>query len=104
MTPNGPDDRGSLPRLSGTSKNIPRAVPLIGVGGTVHNLTLPHDVTAALVAADRSPGWNNRPRDVQRFSVGTCALYVVPYRRWVYRRQEHQAAGSWRTHGREVGA
>lgn len=35
-------------------------------------------VVAALAAADRSPGWNNRPRDVQRFDVGTCALYVVP--------------------------
>ena len=62
------------------------------------------DVLAALAAADRSPGWNNRPRDVQRFDVGTCALYVVPYRRWAYRRQEQQTAAWWRTHGREVGA
>jgi hypothetical protein len=61
-------------------------------------------VTAALAAADRSPGWNNRPRDVQRFDMGTCALYVVPYRRWAYRRQEQQTAAWWRTHGREVGA
>ena len=62
------------------------------------------DVLAALAAADRSPGWNNRPRDVQRFDVGTCALYVVPYRRWAYRRQEKQTAAWWRVHGREVGA
>jgi hypothetical protein len=61
-------------------------------------------VVAALAAADRSPGWNNRPRDVQRFDVGTCALYVVPYRRWAYRRQEQQTAAWWRVHGREVGA
>ena len=62
------------------------------------------DVLAALVAADRSRGWNNRSREVQRFMVGTCALYVVPYRRWAYRRQEHQTAAWWRIHGREVGA
>lgn len=86
MIPNGPDHRGSLPRLSGTSKNLPRAVQIVGVGNTVHDLTLPRDVLAGLAAADRSPGWNNRPRDVQRFDVGTCALYVVPYRRWAYRK------------------
>lgn len=62
------------------------------------------DVLAALAAADRSSGWNNRPRDVQRFDVGTCALYVVPYRRWAYRRQEKRTAAWWRMHGREVGA
>jgi hypothetical protein len=61
-------------------------------------------VVAALAAADRSPGWNNRPREVQRFDVGTCTLYVVPYRRWAYRRQEQQTAAWWRVHGREVGA
>lgn len=32
------------------------------------------DVLAALAAADRSPGWNKRTRDVQRFTVGACAL------------------------------
>lgn len=63
---------------------------------------LPPDVLAALAAADRSPGWNNRPRDVRRFDVGTCALYVVPFRRWAYRRQEKQTAAWWRTHGQEV--
>lgn len=104
MTPNRPDDRGSLPRLSGTSKNLPRAVVIAGVANMVHNLALPHDVLAALAAADRSPGWNNRPRDVQRFTVGACALYVVPFRRWAYRRQEQQTATWWRAHGREVGA
>ncbi len=103
MTPNGPDDRGSLPRLSGTSKNLPRAVCNAGAGNMTQDLALPPAVTAALAAADRSPGWNNRPRDVQRFDMGTCALYVVPYRRWAYRRQEQQTAAWWRTHGREVG-
>ncbi|MFK2905675.1 hypothetical protein ISP17_17080 [Dyella ginsengisoli] len=63
---------------------------------------LPPDALAALAAADRSPGWNNRPRDVRRFDVGTCALYVVPFRRWAYRRQEKQTAAWWRAHGEEV--
>lgn len=103
MNPNGPDDRRSLPRSSGTSKNLPRAAGTADVGNTVHNLTLPRDVLAALAAANRSPGWNNRPRDVQRFNVGTCALYVVPYRRWAYRRQERRAAAWQRTHCRDVG-
>jgi hypothetical protein len=61
-------------------------------------------VLAALDAADCSPGWNNRPRHVRRFDVGTCTLYVVPYRRWVYRRQEQQTATWWGTHGQEMGA
>lgn len=60
-------------------------------------------VLAALAVADRSPGWNNRPRDVQRFSVGNCTLYVVPFRRWAYRRQELQTAAWWLTHGEEEG-
>jgi len=64
---------------------------------------LPPDVLRALAAADRAPGWNNRPRDVQRFDVGTCALYVVPYRRWAYRRQEQQAAAWWRARGGDAG-
>lgn len=81
---NGYGYRGSLPRLSGTSKNLPRVV------------------LAALSAADRSPGWNNRPRDVRRFKLGHCTLYVVPFRRWAYRRQEQQAAAWRRTHGQEV--
>lgn len=67
-------------------------------------IPLSPDVLAALAAADRSPGWNNRPRGVQRFDVGSCTLYVVPYRRWAYRRQEQQTAAWWRTHRREVGA
>ena len=68
------------------------------------NTRLDPNVLVALAAADRAPGWNNRPRDVQRFMVGTCALYVVPYRRWVYRRQEQQTAAWWRMHRCEVGA
>lgn len=53
---------------------------------------LPADVLHALAAADRKPGWNNRPREVKRFALGDCQLYVVPYRCWSYRRQELQAA------------
>ena len=66
------------------------------------NARLPVAVLAALAAADRSPGWNSRPRDVQRFDIGQFSLYVVPFRRWAYRRQEQQAAAWWRTHGREI--
>lgn len=64
--------------------------------------TLPPDVLAALAAADRSRGWNARPRDVQRFNLDACVLYVVPYRRWAYRRQEQQTAAWWREHGNEI--
>ena len=59
-------------------------------------------VLAALAAAGRSPGWNNRPRDVQRFDLGHCALYVVPFRRWAYRRQEQQTAAWWHAQGGEA--
>lgn len=58
---------------------------------------LPKNVRAALVAADRSPGWNSRPRDVQQFELADCTLYVVPFRRWAYRRQEQQTAAWWRS-------
>lgn len=64
---------------------------------------LPADVLAALAAADRSPGWNNRPCDVRRFELGGCALYVVPFRRFAYHRMERQTAAWWRVHGGEVG-
>lgn len=60
---------------------------------------LPDDVKHALAEADRAPGWNNRSRDVRRFEIGryglACTLYVVPYRRWAYRRQERMTAEYW---------
>lgn len=56
---------------------------------------LPIEVRMALAQADRSPGWNNRRGDVQRFELGRCTLYVVPFRRWAYRRIERQAQ-AWR--------
>ena len=52
---------------------------------------LPDDVVKALREADRAPGWNNRSRDVRRFALGDCLLYVVPFRRFAYRRIELQA-------------
>lgn len=62
--------------------------------------TLADDVLRALAEADRAPGWNNRSRDVQRFNIGryglTCTLYVVPFRRWAYRRQEQATTDYWR--------
>lgn len=58
---------------------------------------LPDDLLQALALADRAPGWNNRSRDVRAFTLTgnygrDCTLYVVPFRRWAYRRQEQQAA------------
>lgn len=90
--PYGPDDRGGLPRLSGTSKNLPRAALIVDEGAMVHDATLTPVVLGALAAANRSPGWNNRSRDVRRFDLGACTLYVVPFRRWAYRRLEQQTA------------
>ena len=57
---------------------------------------LSDDVQRALANAARSPGWNSRRADVQRFEMGTCVLYVVPFRRWAYRRMERQAV-LWQT-------
>jgi len=62
---------------------------------------LPDNVLRALANAERTPGWNNRPRDVRRFDLPNCyghepcALYVVPFRCWAYRRIERQAQ-DWR--------
>ncbi len=56
--------------------------------------TLPNDVLRALADADRAPGWNTRRRDVRRFELDGCTLYVVPYRRFAYRRIE-RAAAAW---------
>lgn len=58
---------------------------------------LPPDVLRALLDCDRTPGWNNRRPDVRRFTLPgkfgrECTLYVVPFRRWAYRRTEQQAA------------
>ena len=50
--------------------------------------TLPAHVVEALAAADRKPGWNNRPETIRRFDVAGCSIYVVPYRRWAWRRAE----------------
>jgi hypothetical protein len=56
---------------------------------------LPDHVLRALANADRAPGWNNRSPQVQRFHWGACVLYVVPFRRWAYRRNELNAQ-AWR--------
>lgn len=63
------------------------------------------DVLRALSESDRAPGWNNRSRDVRVFWIPgdygrDCTLYVVPYRRWAYRRQERATADYWRAQGR----
>lgn len=64
---------------------------------------LPDDVLAALERAKRTAGWNMRSDDVQRFILlhdpgrVPCRLYVVPARRWIYRRWERLRAA--RAHG-----
>lgn len=69
---------------------------------------LPDNVLAALRDAKRSPGWNNRRDDVQRFTLPNryghepCLLYVVPCRRWAYRRWRKQVAAWQREHGGNV--
>jgi len=68
---------------------------------------LPDDVLAALERAQRTQGWNNRRDGVHRFHLmnahgrAPCLLYVVPARRWAYRRwerlvQERQRQGNAR--------
>jgi hypothetical protein len=64
---------------------------------------LPDEVTQAIENAKRTPGWNNRSRDVHRFELGACTLYVVPFRRWAYRRQELATAAYWRAQGKPQG-
>lgn len=60
----------------------------------------PDEIQQALAAADRKPGWNNRPREVKQFELGNCLLYVVPYRLWAYRRQELRTA-AWQESQRQ---
>jgi hypothetical protein len=62
--------------------------------------SLPIEVRMALAECDRSPGWNNRSRDIRRFELAgrwgePCTLYVVPFRCWAYRRMERQVQ-AWR--------
>lgn len=57
------------------------------------NLSPP--VIAALAAAARKPGWNNRAPTVHRFALGGCTLFVVPFRCWAYRRRDQQTTGVW---------
>lgn len=62
---------------------------------------LADDVLQALADSGRTPGWNNRSRDVRRFELAGnfghgCTLHVVPFRRWAYRRQEMATAAYWR--------
>lgn len=66
------------------------------------------DVRRALAEADRRPGWNNRPRAIRRFDLDGgfghgCKLFVVPYRRFAYRRQELATAAYRREQGRPHG-
>lgn len=48
---------------------------------------IPEHVSAALVAADRTCGWNFRRLAVRRFRLGTCELIVVPAQCWAFRRR-----------------
>ena len=62
-------------------------------------IPLSSDLLRALSDANRSRGWNTRPDTVRLFELGACVLYVVPFRRWAYRRIERQAA-EWRAQHR----
>ncbi len=64
--------------------------------------TMPPLLLAALKSTDRSPGWNNRSREVQRFYLGRLTLFVVPYRRWVNRREDKRVAAWRQAHEKEV--
>ncbi|HKV65625.1 MAG TPA: hypothetical protein VJN66_04515 [Rhodanobacteraceae bacterium] len=71
-------------------------------------IPLPDAVLRALTEADRAPGWNNRPRTIHRFDLAGdfgrgCTLYVVPFRRFAYRRQERMTADYWRAQGKPKG-
>lgn len=66
---------------------------------------LPNDVLTALEQAKCTQGWNNRTGGVRTFELlncrghAPCRLYVVPARRWAYRRwerlvQERQHGGN----------
>jgi hypothetical protein len=50
------------------------------------------DLEKVLTVAAKSPGWNNRPRDIRQYQLGNCVLYVVPYRRWAWNRREREIA------------
>ncbi|WP_146217298.1 hypothetical protein [Dyella sp. AtDHG13] len=50
------------------------------------------DLEKLLAATARTPGWNNRPRDIRQYQLGSCVLYVVPYRRWAWHRREREIA------------
>jgi hypothetical protein len=72
--------------------------------GQARNSELPAGVLNALAEAERVPGWNNRRRDIRCFELAgsfghCCTLYVVPFRRWAYRRIEKQAAALHREQG-----
>lgn len=60
-------------------------------------LKLPDEVIQAIERAKRTAGWNNRRRDVLRFTLpnrwghGPCELCVVPACVWTYRQRERQA-------------
>lgn len=55
-------------------------------------------VMRAIEQARRTPGWNNRSAKVQRFELAhpgnteCCVLFVVPCKRWAYRRWERRLA------------
>lgn len=53
------------------------------------------DIAAALIAAQREPGWHGRNPTIRRFDLGGCELIVVPAICWAYRRRDRIAA-EWR--------
>ena len=79
------------------NENVPDKATYMPYGETIKLADAKKVAEAALAEADRAPGWNNRRPDVRRFTLPgnfghDCTLYVVPFRRWAYRRIEQQAA------------
>lgn len=49
------------------------------------------DIERVLSMAGRGPGWNSRACIVRTIDLGTCTLYVVPFRCWANRRLDKEA-------------
>ena len=57
------------------------------------------EIRKALALTARARGWAMRDATIRRFEVGTCLLYIVPFRCWANRRMERQSEDWKRAHG-----
>lgn len=49
------------------------------------------EIERVLSMAGRGPGWNSRACIIRQVDLGTCTLYVVPYRCWANRQLDKEA-------------